>query len=93
MLKSDSMIPQYHEVRTDHGDSFPFGKMLGQLPVEVRTPAKRAACYISAYRRLHKASEPVRRKRGCRIVPVSVVPSFDKKRAVSGEQDCERMTI
>jgi hypothetical protein len=37
------MMPQYHDVRTDHGDADPLGKMLGQLPVEVSTPARRAA--------------------------------------------------
>jgi hypothetical protein len=55
MLKSDNMMPQYHDVRTDHGDAFPFGKMLGQLPVDVRTPAKRAAWHMSAFRMLSVA--------------------------------------
>jgi hypothetical protein len=43
MLKRARMMPQYHEVRTDHGEASPFGRMFGQLPVEVRTPASRAA--------------------------------------------------
>ena len=48
MLKSDKMIPQYHDVRTDHGDFSPLGKIFGQLPVDVRTPASSAACHMSA---------------------------------------------
>jgi hypothetical protein len=43
MLKSESIMPQYHAVRTDHGEASPLGRMLGQLPVDVRTPARRAA--------------------------------------------------
>jgi hypothetical protein len=43
MLKRDKIIPQYHEVRTDQGDASPLGRIFGQLPVEVRTPARRAA--------------------------------------------------
>jgi hypothetical protein len=43
MLNRERMIPQYHDVRTDQGEDSPFGRMLGQLPVDVRTPARRAA--------------------------------------------------
>lgn len=42
MLKSERMMPQYHDVRTGQGDSSPLGRILGQLPVDVRTPARRA---------------------------------------------------
>lgn len=35
-------MPQYHEVLTDQGDTFPLGKIFGQLPVDVNTPAKSA---------------------------------------------------
>lgn len=35
-------MPQYHDVRTDHGDCSPLGRILGQLPVDVRTPASKA---------------------------------------------------
>jgi hypothetical protein len=42
MEKRERMMPQYHEVRTGQGDCCPLGRMLGQLPVEVRTPARRA---------------------------------------------------
>jgi hypothetical protein len=42
MLNRERMIPQYQDVRTDQGDCSPLGRMLGQEPVEVRTPARRA---------------------------------------------------
>lgn len=48
ILKSERMIPQYQDVLTGHGDCSPFGKMEGQLPVDVRTPAKRADYNMSA---------------------------------------------
>lgn len=44
ILKSERMMPQYHEVRIGHGAKVPLGKIAGQLPVDVRTPARRAAC-------------------------------------------------
>jgi hypothetical protein len=40
-------MPQYHDVRTGQGDSFPLGRMFGQLPVDVRTPASRADWNLS----------------------------------------------
>lgn len=45
MLNRLSTIPQYHVVRMGQGDSSPEGRMEGQDPVEVRTPANSAACY------------------------------------------------
>lgn len=42
MLNRERMMPQYQEVRTGHGDRCPLGRILGQLPVEVRTPARSA---------------------------------------------------
>jgi hypothetical protein len=42
MLKRERMMPQYQDVRTDQGDCLPLGRMVGQLPVDVRTPARRA---------------------------------------------------
>jgi hypothetical protein len=42
MLNKARMMPQYQDVRTDQGDFSPLGRMFGQLPVEVRTPARRA---------------------------------------------------
>jgi hypothetical protein len=47
MLKRLSTMPQYHVVRMGQGDSSPDGRMDGQDPVEVKTPAKRAACHLS----------------------------------------------
>lgn len=44
MLKSESTMPQYQVVRMGQGDSSPEGRIEGQEPVEVRTPARRAAC-------------------------------------------------
>lgn len=38
------MIPQYQLVRIGHGEDIPLGRIVGQEPVEVRTPAIRAAC-------------------------------------------------
>jgi hypothetical protein len=43
MDRRDRMMPQYHDVRTGQGDGMPLGRMVGQLPVDVRTPASRAA--------------------------------------------------
>jgi hypothetical protein len=40
--KRERMMPQYHEVRTCHASCWPC-VILGQEPVEVRTPARRAA--------------------------------------------------
>lgn len=45
MLKRLSTIPQYQVVRMGQGESSPEGRMDGQDPVDVRTPARRAACY------------------------------------------------
>jgi ABC-type uncharacterized transport system auxiliary subunit len=42
MLSSERMMPQYQDVRTGQGDFIPLGRMVGQLPVDVRTPASRA---------------------------------------------------
>lgn len=70
MLKSDSMMPQYHDVRTGHGDASPFGNMLGQLPVDVRTPAKRAACHVSASRRLNRVTGVIKGKNYADLRPV-----------------------
>jgi hypothetical protein len=46
MLNRERMMPQYHDVRTDQGDRSPLGRMLGQLPVDVRTPASKADCSL-----------------------------------------------
>jgi hypothetical protein len=43
MLKSARMIPQYQDVRTDHGFVLSSGRIFGHEPVEVRTPASKAA--------------------------------------------------
>jgi hypothetical protein len=43
MDRRERMMPQYHAVRTNHGDCFPLVRIVGQLPVEVSTPARRAA--------------------------------------------------
>jgi hypothetical protein len=43
MIESREMtIPQYHAVRTYQGEGWPVVRILGQLPVDVRTPARRA---------------------------------------------------
>lgn len=42
MLKRERMMPVYQDVRTGQGDFSPLGRMGGQEPVEVRTPARRA---------------------------------------------------
>ena len=46
ILNSESTMPQYHVVRIGQGDSSPEGKIEGQDPVDVRTPASRAACNL-----------------------------------------------
>ena len=43
MLNSDRIMPQYHAVLIGQGDSRPLGSTWGQLPVEVSTPANKAA--------------------------------------------------
>ena len=55
-LKRLRTMPQYHVVRMGQGESSPDGRMEGQDPVEVRTPAKRAACRSSARTSLHRTS-------------------------------------
>ncbi len=42
MLNSERTMPQYHVVRMGQGETLPEGRMEGQEPVEVRTPARRA---------------------------------------------------
>lgn len=42
MLKSERIMPQYQDVLTRQGDASPLGRMFGQLPVEVSTPARSA---------------------------------------------------
>lgn len=62
MLNSERMMPQYHEVRTDHGDSSPLGRMFGQLPVDVNTPAKRADLWSLVNYTLSRCSNRIWRR-------------------------------
>lgn len=49
ILNRESIMPQYQEVLTGHGDCSPLGSIFGHDPVEVKTPASSAAYKICQF--------------------------------------------